>query len=99
METTQKKLKECLVQFQKYQLMLTGLADVHVEFISIDFELRSVSLSVWPNGRDGKQLLDENGESIWESFKIGTWDDDADANEVMQRAKNYVKTVKASNKK
>ena len=97
METTQKKLKECLVQFQKYQLMLTGLADVHVEFISINFKLSSVTLHVWPNGQDGKQLLDENGETIWESFKIGIWEDDSE--DVMKRAKNYVNTIKASHKR
>ena len=97
METTQKKLKECLVQFQKYQLMLTGLADVHVEFVSIDFKLSSVSLHVFPNGQDGKGLCDENGEIIWESFKIGIWKDDSE--EVMKRAKNYVNTIKANNKK
>lgn len=96
METTQKKLKESLIQFQKYQLMLTGLADVHVEFVSID-KLSSVTLHVFPNGQDGKQLLDEKGERIWESFKIGIWDDDSE--DVMERAKNYVIAIKASNKK
>lgn len=96
METTQKKLKECLVQFQKYQLMLTGLADVHVESVSIDFKLSAVSLHVFPNGHNGKQLLDEKGKIIWESFKIGIWDDDSE--DVMERAKNYVNTIN-SNKK
>ncbi len=90
-------MKECLVQFQKYQLMLTGLADVHVEFVSIDFKLSSVTLRVFPNGQDGKQLLNEKGEIIWESFQIGIWDDDSE--DVMKRAKNYVNTIKASNKK
>lgn len=86
-------MTEYLEKFQTYQRMLQGIADVHVEYVSMDFMVSSVSLHVFPNGSDGKALRGDNGEVIMMSFQISAWSDDVE--KVMKEANKYVKTLLA----
>lgn len=88
-------MTEYLEKFQTYQRMLQGMADVHVDYVSMDGEVKSVDISVFPNDKDGKPLHDENGEHIWTSFKIGSWNEAEEADVMMKDAYHYVKTLTA----
>ena len=80
------------------QRMLQGMADVHVDYVSIDGEVKSVGISVFPNDKNGKPLHDEKGEHIWTSFKIGSWNEAKEADVMMKDAYHYVKTITALHK-
>ena len=92
-KVSKEQMTEYLEKFQTYQRMLQGMADVHVEYVSMDFMVSSVSLHVFPNGSDGKALRGDNGEVIMMSFQISAWSDDAE--KVMKEANKYVKTLLA----
>ena len=97
-KVSKEQMTEYLEKFQTYQRMLQGLADVHVDYVSMDGEVKSITISVFPNDKDGKPLHDDKGEHIWTSFKIGAWDEVEKADHVMKDAYHYVKTLTALNK-
>ena len=75
--------------------MLQGMGDVHVDYVSMDGKVTSVTMWIFPNGKDGKALRDEKNESVMASYKIGTWNTAQEADQVMKEANNYVKTLAA----
>ena len=97
-KVSKEQMTEYLEKFQTYQRMLQGMADVHVDYVSIDGEVKSVGISVFPNDKNGKPLHDENGEHIWTSFKIGSWNEAKEADVMMKDAYHYVKTITALHK-
>ena len=92
-KVSKEQMTEYLEKFQTYQRMLQGMADVHVEYVSMDFMVSSVSLHVFPNGSDGKAVRDDKGEVIRMSFQLSAWRGDAE--KVMKEAYKYVKTLTA----
>ena len=97
-KVSKEQMTEYLEKFQTYQRMLQGMADVHVDYVSMDGEVKSVTISVFPNDKNGKPLYDENGKHIWTSFRVASWDKAEEADQVIEDAYCYVKTLTAWNK-
>lgn len=93
MENSKEKMTQYLEKFQTYQRMLQGMGSVHVEFVTLHKQISSVTLHIFPDDKDGKQLKDDKGEPILVSFKIGIWSDDAE--QIMKGAHDYVTTLTA----
>lgn len=89
-----KQMAGYLRKFQGYQRELQGTGDVHVEYVSQSGKVTMLTLYVFPNGKNGNNLQDEDGRVVMVKFRISNTDTEKETNEVLDNARKYVLTLK-----
>lgn len=89
-----KQMAGYLRKFQGYQRELQGTGDVHVEYVSMSGKVTMLTLYVFPNGKDGDNLRDEDGSVVMVTFRIYNTTAEEEANEVLDNVRKYVLTLK-----